>query len=137
MSRTVHGGNVLLLRTACLTLLIGLVLAWVLTFTKLLKVPFMVAIFQHSEYLLASHLDFLMMAMLLFGIYASKISLPKFVQWPMAIGSVTNPGLFLVAAVIGNSKDPVIMGLVVLSFVLTTFGYGLAAIKLLRYSLKT
>ena len=136
MSRDVHNGNVLLLRTACLTLLIGLVLAWVLTFTKMLKLPVMVHLFQHSEYLLSSHLDFLMMAMLLFGIYASKIPLPKYVQWPMAIGSLTNPGLFFVAAIVGNSKDPIIMGLVVVSFVLTTFGYGMAAIKMVRYSLQ-
>lgn len=136
MSRVQHGGNVLLLRTACITLIIGLILAWCLTFTKLVKIPFMVDLFQHPEKLLSAHLDFLMMTMLLFGFYASKITLPKYVQWSMAIGSITNPGLFILAAIVGNDLSAFIMLLVVVSFSLTTFGYGLGAIKLLRYSLK-
>ncbi len=137
MSEDHHKGNVLLLRTACVTLIIGLILAWCLVFTKLLKIPFMVSLFQHPENLLSSHLDFLMMTMLLLGFYASKINLPKYVQWPMAIGSITNPGLFLVAAIMGNDLGPFVMLLVVLSFVLTTFGYGMGAIKFLRYSLRS
>ncbi len=136
MSTDKHAGNVTLLRTGCVTLIIALVLAWCLTFTKLVKVPFMVELFAHPENLLSSHLDFLMMTMLLLGIYASKIPLPKFIQYPMAIGSLTNPGLFLVAAILGNDLNPVLMLLVVISFGLTTFGYGMAAIKLLRFSLR-
>lgn len=136
MSTDKYGGNVTLLRTGCVTLLIALVLAWCLTFTKLIKVPFMVELFQHPDKLLSSHLDFLMMTMLLFGIYASKIQLPKFVQIPMAIGSVTNPGLFLIAAILGHVQNPIFMMFVVISISLTTFGYGMAAIKLLRFTLK-
>lgn len=136
MTTDKHAGNVTLLRTGCVTLIIALALAWCLTFTKLVKVPFMAELFTHPDKLLSSHLDFLMMTMLLFGIYASKIPLPKYVQFPMAIGSITNPGLFLVAAILGSDLNPVLMLLVVVSFSLTTFGYGMAAIKLLRFSLK-
>ena len=103
-----HAGNVLLLRTASICILIGLVLAWCLTLNNM-KVPFVVETFKKKEALLSAHLDFLMMAMLLLGFYASKIPLPKFVQWPMAIGSITNPTLFLIGSVAPGMKSPFMM----------------------------
>lgn len=137
MSDDNHAGNVILLRTAAITLLIGLVLAWCLTFSIPMKIPFFVELFKDKEALLSSHLDFLMMTMLLLGFYASKITLPKYVQWPMAIGSIGNPTLFLIGSLTDNAQIPIMMPFVMISIVLTTFGYGMAAIKVFRYSLKT
>lgn len=134
MSQDKHAGNVLLLQVASISLLIALVLAWCLTFTIPMKIPFFLNIFVDTDKLLSAHLDFLMMTMLLLGFYASKIPLPKYVQWPMAIGSIGNPSLFLFGAI--GLQSPVIMLIVLVSIVLTTFGYGMAAIKVLRYSLK-
>lgn len=134
MAKDKHAGNVLLLRVACLSLLIGLVLAWFLTMNKM-KLPFIVATFKDSEALLSSHLDFLMMAMLLFGIYASKIPLPKYVQWPMAIGSIGNPTLFLIGSIAPEMKSPVMLAFTMISISLTTFGYAMASIKLIRHTL--
>ena len=135
MSDDRHAGNVLLLRTACIALLIGLVLAWCLFGTHAMKLPVALEFFPNPDKLLSSHLDFLMMSMLLFGIYASKISLPIWVQWPMAIGSITNPSAFLVEAV-GVPENPVVGIAIFISISLTTFGYGLASIKLFRSTLK-
>ncbi len=129
-----HAGNVILLRTACISLLIGLVLAWCLVGTHAMKIPAALEFFKFPDKLLSSHLDFLMMSMLLFGIYASKIPLPKWVQWPMAIGSITNPLLFLLQSI--PFGFPGMKIFVLASITLTTVGYGLTCIKLFRYSLK-
>lgn len=136
MSDDKHAGNVILLRTACITMLIALILAWCLTFTRPLKIPFLVELFQNNDKLLSSHLDFLMMTMLLLGFYASKIPLPKYVLWPMALGSIGNPTLFLIAAIYGKVQHPAMFVFVITSISLTTFGYAMASIKLFRYSLK-
>lgn len=136
MTTEKNSGSVLLLRTAGITLLIALVLAWCLTFTKALKVPFFVELIKSYDMLLSAHIDFLMMTMLLLGFYASRIALPKSVQWPMAIGSITNPGLFVVGAILGGFEYPVLMAIVFISFSLATYGYGMGAIHLIRASLK-
>lgn len=131
-----HAGNVILLRVACISLLIALVLAWCLVFTKGMKLPFFLNIFEDTDKLLSAHLDFLMMTMLLLGFYASKISLPKYVLWPMAIGSIGNPTAFILNSVFHSSTSPIIGIFIFTTITLTTVGYGMAAIKVLRYSLK-
>lgn len=135
MSDDKHAGNILLLRTACITLILGLVLAWCLVGTNVMRLSAAIDLFKNPEALLSAHLDFLMMTMLLLGFYASKITLPALVQWPMAIGSITNPSAFLVGA-LGLSGNPVMSTVLMLSLILTTFGYGMAAIKVLRSTLK-
>ena len=59
-----HAGNVILLRVATITLLIALVLAWCLVFTRALQLPFALEIFKDTDDLLSAPLDFLMMTML-------------------------------------------------------------------------
>ncbi|WP_235562294.1 hypothetical protein [Methylophilus sp. Leaf414] len=136
MNEDKHAGNVILLRTACITLLTGLVLAWCLVMTRGMKIPYMLNIFPSTENLLSAHLDFLMMTMLLLGFYASKIRLPKFVIWPMALGSIGNPTAFLVLAMAPKIQSLTFMVFLYTTLSLTTFGYGMAAIKTLRFSLK-
>lgn len=126
--------NIILLRTAAITLIIGLILAWCLVFTIPMKIPYFLQIFKDTDALLSAHLDFLMMTMLLLGFYASKIPLPSYVVWPMALGSIGNPTLFLFGALeLKFSLMPII---VLSSILLTTIGYGLASIKVLRYSFR-
>ena len=81
MSEDRHAGNVILLRVACITLLIALVLAWCLVGTHAIELPAALALFKDPDKLLSSHLDFLMMTMLLLGIYAAKVPLPAWVIW--------------------------------------------------------
>ena len=130
-----HAGNVLLLRVGCITLLIALVLAWCLVFSGM-QAAFFLALFESKKALLSAHLDFLMMTMLLMAIYASKISLPLFVQWPMVIGSITNPTCFLLEAIYPEYDAPLMMEFTWVSITLTTIGYGLAAVKLFRSTLE-
>ena len=136
MNEDKHAGNVILLRTAALTLLMGLVLAWCLVMTRGMKIPYMLNIFTSTENLLSGHLDYLMMTMLLLGFYASKIRLPKFVVWPMALGSVGNPTAFLVLAIAPKIHSLPYILFLYTTLSLTTFGFGMAAIKALRDSLK-
>ncbi len=134
-----HSGNVILLRVACISMLIALVLAWCLVATHAVKLPVALEIFKNPDKLLSSHLDFLMMTMLLLGFYAAKVPLPGYVLWPMAIGSIGNPSLFLIEAVQSAPEGPPgpVMGLIIItSITLTTFGYGMAAIKVFRSTLK-
>ena len=131
-----HAGNVLLLRAGMLTLLIALVLAWCLVFTKGMKLPFAVELFHHSDKLLSAHLDFLMMTMLLFGFYCVRAPLPAIARWPMAIGSFTNPACFLIESVHVGAPGAWYQFFVFPSIVLTTIGYGIGAITLLRWSMR-
>lgn len=136
MTENKHAGNVILLRVACISLLIALVLAWCLVFTKGMKIPFFLNIFKDTDKLLSAHLDFLMMTMLLLGFYASKITLPKYVIWPMAIGSIGNPTAFILNSMYPGSEALLISLFIFTTITLTTFGFGSAAIKAFRYSLK-
>lgn len=129
-----HAGNVILLQVACITLLIALVEAWCLVGTHAMKIPAALEFFKFPDKLLSSHLDYLMMTMLLLGIYAAKVPFPAWVRWPMVIGSITNPLLFLLQSI--PFFFPGMKLFVFASIILTTFGYGIAAIKLFRSSLK-
>lgn len=136
MSDDRHAGNVILLRVGCITLLIALVLAWCLVGTHAMELPAALAFFRDPDALLSAHLDFLMMTMLLFSIYAIRQPLPAWVIWPMAIGSIGNPSSFLIEAILPGVEHPLIGIFIMTSITLTTFGYGMAAIKLFRSSLK-
>ena len=129
-----HAGNVLLLRVGMISLLIALVLAWGLVFTKGMKLPFAVELFKQPDKLLSAHLDFLMMTMLLLGFYAVRAPLPAIARWPMAIGSITNPTCFLIESVYATHPPEGYMMFVFPSIILTTVGYGIAAITVFRWS---
>ena len=131
-----HAGNVLLLRVAMISLLIALVLAWCLVFTKGMKLPFAVELFARPDKLLSAHLDFLMMTMLLFGFYCVRAPLPAIARWPMAIGSITNPTCFLIESVYAGAPPEWYMTFVFPSIVLTTVGYAVASITLLRWTMR-
>ena len=136
MSDDKHAGNVILLRVACISLLIALVLAWCLVGTHAMKLPAALELFKAPDKLLSSHLDFLMMTMLLLGFYATKVPQAVYVRWPMAIGSITNPTAFLIQAIMPEAQHPVIGLFIMTSITLTTFGYGMASIKVFRSTLK-
>lgn len=131
-----HAGNVVLLRVACLSLLIALVLAWCLSLSLGLRLPFLLELFKDTDRLLSSHLDFLMMTMLLLGFYNLKIPFPFVVRWGMAIGSITNPTVFLIQALAPTLASPVFLLFIYTSITITTIGYAMAAIIAFRTSLR-
>ena len=131
-----HAGNVILLRVATITLLIALVLAWCLVFTRALQLPFALEIFKDTDDLLSAHLDFLMMTMLLFGFYCVRVPLRVMAKWPMAIGSITNPTCFLLTSIFPESQSPAIFLFINVSIVIATIGYALGAITVMRSTLR-
>lgn len=131
-----HAGNVVLLRVACISLLIALVLAWCLSLSLGLRLPFLLEIFKDTDRLLSAHLDFLMMTMLLLGFYHLKIPFPPAARWGMAIGSITNPTVFLIQAMSPTLASPLFLVFIYTSITVTTVGYALAAIISLRSTLR-
>lgn len=131
-----HAGNVVLLRVACISLLIALVLAWCLSLSLGMRLPFLLQTFQDTDRLLSAHLDFLMMTMLLLGFYHLKIPFPFVVRWGMAIGSISNPTVFLIQSLSPTLAAPWFLLFIYTSITITTIGYAMAAIISFRTSLR-
>jgi hypothetical protein len=111
----------------CMTL--ALVLAWCLAGLRMSGV--VKRCFPNPQYLLKSHLDFLMMTglLLIFFLLFKQLGLtpPAIVLAAMSAGSIGNPSGFLALAIKPtlSQKPTSPFGLVmVMSFTLTTIGYG-------------
>lgn len=136
-----HAGNVVLLRAACLWLLVALVLAWCLVGLNF-GLPFMKEVFPGKfTRVLQGHIDFLLMTALILGFYAAKAPLPWHVRWAMAIGAFTNSSLFLLQAMFPALDSPtppegwlyaVFLVYVMTSLFVTSYGFGKAAVIVLR-----
>jgi hypothetical protein len=134
-------GNVILLRGACLWLLAALVLAWCLV-GLVFGLPFMKEIFPGKfTRVLQAHIDFLLMTALILGFYATKTPLPWHVRWAMVIGAFTNSSLFLLEAIFPVLDSPtppeglfpkIFLLYLMTSLVLTSYGFGKAAVIVLR-----
>lgn len=139
-------GSNLLLRGAALWLIMALILAWCLVGLGL-GLPLLKEIFQ-GKYtrLLQAHLDFLLMSALILGIYAAKVPLPWHVRWAIVVGAFTNSSLFLLQAVFPALESPAPAGGILqtgfiayamASLTLTSYGFGRAAMIVLRSTIKT
>lgn len=122
--------NEWLVVTGSVCLMLALLEAWV-----------MVAVFSNpggglaryipgSHDLLKSHIDYLMMAMLLFVFYLLfahfQIRAGGFLVFCLCLGSVGNPALFLIRAIYPSLKEqqtPPFRAAMFVSCVLTTLGY--------------
>lgn len=141
-----HNGNVVLIRGACLWILMALVLAWCLV-GLYNQVGFLEAIFPGKTMrVLQAHIDFLLMSALILGFYAARVGLPWHVRWAMVIGAFTNSSLFLMYAIFPN-LDPATKayqpdGLWFLisniylysSLLITSYGFGKAAVLVFQAS---
>ncbi|PCJ31270.1 MAG: hypothetical protein COA90_06715 [Gammaproteobacteria bacterium] len=139
-----HVGNVIMLRGACLWILMALLLAWVLV-GLYNEIEILSTIFPGSpRRVLQAHLDFLIMSALILGFYAAKVSLPWHVRWAMVIGAFTNSSLFLMYALF-PSLDPVhetfnpigfaptlFEVYLYASLVTTSYGFGKAAVLVFK-----
>jgi hypothetical protein len=139
--KTTPSDNVVLLRGAALWLLMALVLAWCLVGLNF-GVPLAKAIFPGKFHrVLQAHIDFLLMSALILGVYASRVALPLPVRWAMVIGAFTNSSLFLLMAIFpvldatppAQGVFPSLFRLYLFaSLLLTSFGFGTAAVTVLR-----
>ncbi|MDD5277662.1 MAG: hypothetical protein PHR16_16470 [Methylovulum sp.] len=138
--------NMLLLRGAALWLLVALCLAWCLVFLKF-DLAFIKMIFPGKfTRVLQAHLDFLLMAALLFGFYAAKVPLPTSVRVSMVVGAFTNSSLFLAQAMFpaldaATPAEGFFAGIfrlyLMASLLITSYGFGRGAFIVLMSTFKT
>lgn len=137
-----HAGNIVLLRGACLWLLMALLLAWCMVGLNFGVAPLKAIFAGKFTRLLQAHIDFLLMTALILGVYAARVSLPWTVRWAMVVGAFTNSSLFLLMAIFPvldnpNQPPPMIFTVFLLASVLTTsYGFGKAAVLVLRSTFK-
>lgn len=137
--------NKLLLQGAALWLLLALILAWCLVGLNFGR-PLLPSLFAGKfTRLVQAHLDLLLMSALLFGFHAAKIPLPRPVCWAMVVGAFTNSSLFLLQAIFpaldappapGNPAQAAFGIYAIASVILTSYGFGRAAVTALRSTSK-
>jgi len=147
MTNSTHTGNVVLLRGACLWLLMALLLAWSLV-GLYNQVDFFQAVFPGKPTrVLQAHIDFLLMSALILGFYAAKVGLAWHVRWAMVIGAFTNSSLFLIYAMfpvldpLSETFTPAGLWSGVFNFYLysslliTSYGFGKGAVIIFKSTL--
>lgn len=134
-----HIPSSILVVAGSLSLTITLVLAWCLAGLRYLDSGFLKRLFPSYQYLLKSHIDYLLMTgllMVFFLLFAHfRVSPSPVILLGMTIGSLLNPFGFLVLATRPNLRQhpstpfgAIMTG----SFVLTTIGYIGAAFYVAR-----
>jgi len=140
-----HAGNIVLLRGGALWLLMALVLAWCMVAINFGIKPVDDFFEGRFSRILQAHIDFLLMTALILGFYAAKIPLAWHVRWSMVIGAFTNSSLFLLMAIFSELDSPTpentwlahfFQIYLLVSISITTYGFGAAAITVLRSTLR-
>lgn len=142
-NNTQQDPNVVLIRGACLWLLMALLLAWCLVALNFNVPPFKLIFAGKFSRLLQAHIDFLLMTALILGFYATKTPLPWSVRWAMVVGAFTNSSLFLLMAIFPTLDDntippPFIFQLYLFaSLLITSYGFGKASVIVLKSTFKS
>ncbi len=138
-----HAGNVVLIRGACLWMLMALLLAWCMVGLNFGIAPLKDIFAGKFNRLLQAHIDFLLMSALIFGYYAAKVPFPWHVRWAMVIGAFTNSSLFLLLAIFPildtpKVPPPLIFQIFLFASILTTsYGFGKGAVLIFRSTFKS
>ncbi|MDH5737725.1 MAG: hypothetical protein OEZ23_05410 [Gammaproteobacteria bacterium] len=120
-----------LLIGAGLFIIVSLLLAWLATAARILQIPSIKSRFPAHDNLVKAHIDYILMALLLFVFYLLNQPLPGWVIGCMLAGGALNPFLFIVVAM--SKPDDFRPGrgfmlISMLSFIATTIGFAAAAI---------
>lgn len=123
---------------ASVFVLISLALAWLATAVRIMQVPSLRQRFPSSDHIVKGHIDFLLMALLLMGFFllarTYDINYPVWAVWFMIIGGFTNSFTFIIVAMhVPEDFKPGALFVIgtMASFIITTLGFGAAAIMLL------
>lgn len=141
---TINAPNIVMIRGACLWMIMALLLAWCIV-GLYNQVELFQAIFPGSpKRVLQAHLDFLIMSALILGFYAVKVVLPWHVRWAMVVGAFTNSSLFLAYGLF-PSLDPlhdlfnpnttgafVFNVYLYASLIMTSYGFGKASVIIFK-----
>jgi hypothetical protein len=122
--------NEFLVVTGSLCLVLALIEAWMLVAVFSTPGAGLAKRIPGSQDLIKSHIDFLMMSLLLFAFYMLfdhfQIKAPTLVILGMCLGSLGNPLLFLIRAINpiwANASTAVFRPMMAISCLLTTIGY--------------
>lgn len=109
-------------------------MAWLGTFARWFVIPGVDGgLVKDYGVLIKAHIDFVLMSLYCFGIYAAAksagIEIPALACWLIAIGGFTNPGVFVIAAFKPDFWQVMWVKVYTgLSFIVTTAGFVWAAI---------
>jgi hypothetical protein len=137
-----HAGNIVLIRGAALWLLMALLLAWSMVGLNFGVAPLKAIFAGKFTRLLQAHIDFLLMTALILGFYAARVPLPWHVRWAMVVGAFTNSSLFLLMAIFPALDNPTVpppqlfQVYLLASILITSYGFGKAAVIILRSTFK-
>jgi len=149
MNNATFNGHTVLIRGACLWILMAVLLAWCIV-GLYNNLDLFKAIFPgDTKRVLQAHLDFLIMSALILGFYASKVRLPWHVRWAMVVGAFTNSSLFMINAIF-PSTDPASTSFIAsslgtsvynvflyISLIMTSYGFGKGAVVVLKSTFNT
>lgn len=123
---------------ASLCLFIALIQAWIMTAMRYFNASFLKSVFKNYRFLVLSHIDYLMMSGLVFGVYLTcvelSIDLPHLIQLLIFIGAMYNPFGFLLQSIkpdIAESGTLMSKVGIALGFMPLTIGLGWASIALI------
>ena len=135
MNQTNHEENTILLQAGVSVLLLTLVLAWTLAFARIFPIELIADSVKDYDRLVQGHIDYLLMGALLLGFYGARVPLPVTVRSAMAIGAFTNPAGFIYFAFWPEGLNLAIQVATICSFIITSYGFGMACILALRSTL--
>lgn len=117
--------------TASICLFISIVEGWVMAFMRYLKIKPLQKIFPGYRYLVRSHIDFVIMAVLLFSLFCIlsiiNVTISKPVIVALIVGALYNPAGFIFQAVnpeIAEGDSLLIKSATLLGFIPATYGFG-------------
>ena len=116
-------------------LILSLALAWLLVAVRYLRVPGLTDLIVNDESLLKAHIDYLLMALLLYVFSLLEPVQPQWIQFAMAVGAFTNPLLFVLLAIrptMSRAATAPAGIFATVSFLVTTVGFGGGAILVAR-----
>ncbi|MCB5186506.1 hypothetical protein LG200_00620 [Methylobacillus caricis] len=136
--------NLVMIRGACLWIIMALILAWCMVGLNF-GVPGLPDVFPGKQTrVLQAHIDFLLMSALILGFYAARVPLPWHVRWAMVVGAFTNSSLFLLMGmfpVLDTAEPPqslaqhVFQIYLFASLITTSYGFGKGAVLILKSTL--
>ena len=123
---------------ASIFLIISLALAWLATAVRIMRVPALQRIFPASDNIIKSHIDYLLMALLIIAFYLLgkqlNVVYPAWVIWSMLIGGFSNPFTFMMVAMHAPEAfkpGPLFVIGTMASFIITTVGFVAGALMVL------
>jgi len=113
----------ILITSALAELTFAVVLGWPLNLFRAGRAK--VGPFHSMKRLLQAHLDYIFMAMLQLAVAAVHPAIPPIAGWLLAVGSWTNPTLFLLGGILPpeRERDGSSIAITIVSFALLTVAY--------------